>query len=251
MPPLLSVEHVSMRFGPVVALEDVSLSVAAQRVTCLLGDNGAGKSTLIRILSGVLEPTSGRYLIDGEPVSLTSPAHALDRGIATVHQDLALIPLMSIWRNFFLGREATRGAGPFRRIDVAHCREVARASLASLGVNVRDPDQPVGTLSGGERQSVAIARAIHFGARVLILDEPTAALGVKQAAVVLDYIVRARDQGVGVVFITHNPQQALAVGDRFIVLRRGRMQGDFDAGEVTVDELIRLMGGAELLGGPK
>jgi len=250
MSQLLSVEHVSMRFGQVVALEDVSLAVDAGRVTCLLGDNGAGKSTLIRVLSGVYRPTAGRYLVDGHPVSFASPAAALDRGIATVHQDLALIPLMSIWRNFFLGREPTRGAGPFRHIDITHCREVARASLSSLGVNVRDPDQPVGTLSGGERQSVAIARAIHFGARVLILDEPTAALGVKQAAVVLEYIARARDQGVGVVFITHNPHQASAVGDRFVVLRQGRVSGDFAAGEVRVEELIGLMGGvAELPGG--
>jgi simple sugar transport system ATP-binding protein len=245
MAELLSVEHVSMRFGQVVALEDVSFAVDTGRVTCLLGDNGAGKTTLIRVLSGVYRPATGRLLVSGQPVSFASPADALNRGIATVHQDLALIPLMSIWRNFFLGREPTRGAGPFRHIDVTRCREVARASLSSLGVNVRNTDQPVGTLSGGERQSVAIARAIHFGARVLILDEPTAALGVKQAAVVLEYIGRACDQGVGVVFITHNPHQALAVGHRFVVLRRGRVAGDFEAGEVTVEALIRLMGGHE------
>jgi simple sugar transport system ATP-binding protein len=216
-------------------------------VTCLLGDNGAGKSSLIRVLSGVHQPTSGRYLIDGREVELTSPRQALALGIATVHQDLALVPLMSIWRNFFMGAEPTRGRGPLRRIDVVEARRVARAALGQLGVVVNDVDQPVGTLSGGERQSVAIARAIHFGARVLILDEPTAALGVKQAGVVLRYVVAARERGVGVVFITHNPHHALAVGDRFIVLRRGCVEGDFARGEIGAEELVRMMAGGEEL----
>jgi simple sugar transport system ATP-binding protein len=239
--PLLRVERVSKRFGNVVGLEDVSMEVHAASVTCLLGDNGAGKSTLIRILSGVYPPSSGRYLVDGEPVAFGSPRAALERGIATVHQDLALIPLMSIWRNFFLGAEPTRGVPPFRRIDVAHCRAVARESLAAMGVELRDADQPVGTLSGGERQCIAIARAIHFGARVLILDEPTAALGVKQAALVLRFIAHARERGVAVVLITHNPQHAVGVGDRFVVLRHGRIVGDYPRGEVTAEELGQLM----------
>lgn len=245
--PLLRVVNVSKRFGRVVALEDVSATVEAGRITCLLGDNGAGKSTLIKIFSGVHRPTSGRFLVDGREVVLESPREALRRGIATVHQDLALIPLMSIWRNFFLGAEPTTGVGPFRRIDVEACRETAVEAMAEMGIRVRDPDQPVGTLSGGERQSVAIARAIHFGARVLILDEPTAALGVKQAGIVLRYVATARERGVGVVFITHNPHHAYAVGDRFIVLRRGKVDGDFAAGEVVVEELIRRMSGGEEL----
>jgi simple sugar transport system ATP-binding protein len=240
---LLRVEQVSMRFGSVTALEDISMSVAAGRVTALLGDNGAGKSTLIRILSGVHRPTAGRYLIDGEPVHLDSPRAALARGIATVHQDLALIPLMSVWRNFFLGAEPVRGVGPFRRIDVDRCLRVTAEELARLGVNVGDVNRPVGTLSGGERQSVAIARAIHFGARVLILDEPTAALGVKQAGVVLRYIAAARERGVAVVFITHNPQHAFPVSDRFVVLRRGRVEGDFERGRIELESLVRLMSG--------
>lgn len=245
--PLLRVEHVSRRFGSVVALEDVSMSVSAGTVTCLLGDNGAGKSTLIRILSGVHRPTSGRYLVDEEPVSFTSPRAALDRGIATVHQDLALIPLMSIWRNFFLGSEPVRGIGPFRHIDVDRCRRVATESLAQMGVQIRDADQPVGTLSGGERQCVAIARAIHFGARVLILDEPTAALGVTQAGMVLRYVAAARDRGIGVIFITHNPHHAYAVGDRFVILTHGRVDGDLARVDTDVEELARRMaGGAEL-----
>jgi simple sugar transport system ATP-binding protein len=245
--PLLRVERVSKRFGQTVALHDITMQVEGASVTCLLGDNGAGKSTLIRILSGVHRPTSGRYLVAGAEVSFASPRDALSRGIATVHQDLALIPLMSIWRNFFLGSEPTRGSGPFRRIDVERCREIAHDALVSMGVRVRDPDQPVGTLSGGERQSIAIARAIHFGARVLILDEPTAALGVNQAGVVLRYIAHARSRGVGVLFITHNPHHAYAVGDHFVVLKRGAVDGAFARAEIGVEELVhRMAGGAEL-----
>jgi simple sugar transport system ATP-binding protein len=244
---LLRVEHVAKRFGNVVALEDVSLGVDVATVTCLLGDNGAGKSTLIGVLSGVHRPTSGEYRVDGALVSFASPRDALERGIATVHQDLALIPLMSIWRNFFLAAEPVRGVGPFRRIDVGYCRKVAVEALAAMGVHIRDADQTVGTLSGGERQCVAIARAIHFGARVLILDEPTAALGVKQAKVVLRYVAAARDQGVGVILVTHNPAHAFSVGDRFVILRRGRVDGEFARDETDVDSLARWMsGGAEL-----
>jgi simple sugar transport system ATP-binding protein len=245
--PLLRVEHVSKHFGNIVALEDVTMQVEAARVTCLLGDNGAGKSTLIRVLAGVHRPKAGRYLVDDQPVSFGSPRDALERGIATVHQDLALIPLMSIWRNFFLGAEPTRGFGAFRRIDVDHCRRVVRESLRSMGLGIHDPDLPVGTLSGGERQSIAIARAIHFGARVLILDEPTAALGVKQAGLVLRYLARARERGIGIVLVTHNPQHAYTVGDRFVVLKRGRVDGDFARAEITVDDLAgRMAGGTEL-----
>jgi simple sugar transport system ATP-binding protein len=244
---VLQVERVSKRFGNVVALRDVSLSVPAGQVTCLLGDNGAGKSTLIQILAGVHRPTSGRYLVDGRPADFASPRDALSRGIATVYQDLAMIPLLSIWRNFFLGAEPCVGAGPFRRIDRERCQRIVREELGRLGVQVRDPAQPVGTLSGGERQAVAIARAIHFGARVLILDEPTAALGVKQAGVVLRYIAKARERGVGVVFITHNPHHAHPVGDRFVILRRGEVQGDFARAEIRLEELASMMAGGEEL----
>ena len=245
--PVLRVERVGKRFGHVVALREVSMAVHPGQVTCLLGDNGAGKSTLIQILAGVHRPSEGRYLVDGEPVSFGSPREAMARGIATVYQDLAMIPLLSVWRNFFLGAEPCRGRGPFRRIDVGHCERVVRDELAQLGVQLRDPAQPVGTLSGGERQAVAIARAIHFGARVLILDEPTAALGVKQAGVVLRFIARARDRGVGVVFITHNPHHAHPVGDRFVVLRRGEVLGDFGRQEIRLEELVGMMAGGEEL----
>jgi simple sugar transport system ATP-binding protein len=221
--------------------------VAAGEVMCILGDNGAGKSTLIKILSGVHEPSEGELLVDGAPVSFSSPRDALAHGIATVYQDLALIPLMSVWRNFLLGSEPTKGYGPFKRFDVAFARKTARTELGRMGIDIRDPDQAVGSMSGGERQSLAIARAVYLGARVLILDEPTSALGVKQAGVVLRYIAAARDQGLGVVFITHNPHHAYPVGNRFLLLNRGRSMGTYAKKEITRDELTRLMaGGAEL-----
>jgi simple sugar transport system ATP-binding protein len=245
--PLMEVRGIGKYYGRVIALKDVSATVRAGEVTCVLGDNGAGKSTLIKILSGVHQHDEGFYLIEGTPVRLSSPRDALDRGIATVYQDLAMIPLMSVWRNFFLGSEPTKGYGPLRRFDVATARRTAHKELAAMGIDIRDPDQPVGTLSGGERQSVAIARAVYFGAKVLILDEPTSALGVKQAGVVLRYIVQARERGLGVVFITHNPHHAYPVGDHFVVLNRGRMIADGAKRDISREELTSLMaGGAEL-----
>ena len=245
--PIIEVRHISKYFGSVIALSDVSMSVQTGEVLCLLGDNGAGKSTLIKILSGVHAPSEGHYLVAGEEVHFNSPRAALDRGIATVYQDLAMIPLMSIARNFFLGSEPTRGRGIFKRFDARLADRVARDELAKMGIDIRNPAQPVGTLSGGERQSVAIARAVYFGAKVLILDEPTAALGVKQAGIVLRYIAQARSQGVGVIFITHNPHHAYAVGDRFTILKRGRTFGTFTRAELSRDEMVRLMSGADEL----
>jgi simple sugar transport system ATP-binding protein len=244
---LLEVRHISKYFGNVVALKDVSVGVNAGEVTCVLGDNGAGKSTFIKILAGVHRHDDGELLIDGEETHFASPREAKERGIATVFQDLATVPLMSIWRNFFLGSEPTKGVGPLRYVDVKAAQRVMHEELRKMGIDVRDPDQPVGTLSGGERQAVAIARAVYFGAKVLILDEPTSALGVKQSGVVLRYVAQARDRGLGVIFITHNPHHAYPVGDRFVVLNRGRLLGDWRKGEISRDELIKMMsGGAEL-----
>ena len=245
--PLLEVRDISKYFGNVIALKDISTVVNAGQVTCVLGDNGAGKSTLIKILSGVHEHSEGDLLLNGEPAKFSSPRDAKAAGIATVFQDLATVPLMAIWRNFFLGSEPTVGAGPLRRIDIKQAKRVMREEMAKMGIDVRDPDQMVGTLSGGERQAVAIARAVYFGAKLLILDEPTSALGVKQSGVVLRYIVQARDRGLGVIFITHNPHHAWPVGDRFVVLNRGRMLGSWDKGGISRDELVKMMaGGAEL-----
>jgi simple sugar transport system ATP-binding protein len=222
------------------------MRVDASEVHCLLGDNGAGKSTLIKTLSGVHQPTRGQILIEGQPVALQSPRDALDRGIATVFQDLAMIPLMSITRNFFMGREAAC-AGPVGTFDVGKANVIARDEMRKIGIDVRDPSQAVGTLSGGERQCVAIARAVYFGAKVLILDEPTSALGVKQASVVLKYVAQARARGLGVIFITHNVHHAWAVGDKFTVLNRGRTLGTFAKGEITREALLNMMAGGKEL----
>ncbi len=245
--PVIEVRDVGKRYGNVIALGQISTSVRAGSVTCVLGDNGAGKSTFIKILAGAHAHSDGELLIDGKPTTFGSPRDALARGIATVYQDLAVVSLMPVWRNFFLGSEVSKGVGPLKMLDVAFMRRTAKTELAAMGIDLRDVDQPIGTLSGGERQCVAIARAVYFGARVLILDEPTAALGVKQSGVVLRYIAKARDRGLGVVFITHNPHHAYPVGDRFMVLRRGKSMGDFAKSELTLDELTSMMaGGAEL-----
>jgi simple sugar transport system ATP-binding protein len=244
---LLEVRNVSKYFGNVVALKDISVGVNAGEVTCVLGDNGAGKSTFIKILSGVHRHDEGELLVEGEETHFSNPREAKERGIATVFQDLATVPLMSIWRNFFLGSEPRKRFGPIEYLDVKHAQQTMHEELRKMGIDVRDPDQPVGTLSGGERQAVAIARAVYFGAKVLILDEPTSALGVKQSGVVLRYVAQARDRGLGVIFITHNPHHAYPVGDRFVVLNRGRLLGDWRKGEISRDELIKMMsGGAEL-----
>jgi simple sugar transport system ATP-binding protein len=243
---LLELDRVSKFFGTVIALQDVSVRLRRGEVHCLLGDNGAGKSTLIKILAGVHPPSLGTYRVDGAPVVFASPRDALDRGIATVYQDLALVPLMSVSRNFFLGREPTRTRwGVFRMFDRRLAARVATERLADLGIAVRDAEQAVGTLSGGERQCLAIARAIHFGARVLILDEPTAALGVKQSANVLRIVSRARDRGISVIFITHNVHHAYPVGDRFTLLNRGRSMGTFAKTEISRDEVLHMMAGGQ------
>jgi simple sugar transport system ATP-binding protein len=244
---LLAARSISKYFGSVNALQDISLKVNAGEVTCVLGDNGAGKSTLIKILSGVHQPDEGELLMDGETVTFTNPRDARMQGIATVFQDLATVPLMSVWRNFFLGNEPTRGKGPLQRLDVKRAQTIMRDEMSKMGIDVRDPNQTVGTLSGGERQAVSIARAVYFGAKVLILDEPTSALGVKQSGIVLKYIVQARASGRGVIFITHNPHHAFPVGDRFVLLKRGKMMGSYLKSETSLDQLTALMAGGEEL----
>jgi simple sugar transport system ATP-binding protein len=241
--PLIRLVGAGKRYGSVVALSDISLEVGAGEVTCVLGDNGAGKSTLIKIIAGLHAPSVGTYEVEGTPVKFSSPREALELGIATVYQDLAVVPLMPVWRNFFLGNEKRKGL----RMDIPFMRSTCKKELLDMGIDLRDVDQPIGTLSGGERQCVAIARAVYFGAKVLILDEPTAALGVKQSGVVLKYVIQARERGLGVIFITHNPHHAFPVGDRFLLLNRGRSIGYYAKEQITRDELTGLMaGGGEL-----
>jgi simple sugar transport system ATP-binding protein len=241
---MIEVRNVVKHFGRVVALAGVSMTVQAGEVMCLLGDNGAGKSTLIKVLSGVHQPTRGDFMVGGRPVAFASPRDALNAGIATVYQDLAMIPLLSITRNFFMGREPVKNRiGPFSFMDMKLADRIARDEMRRIGIDVRDPQQAVGTLSGGERQCVAIARAVHFGARVLILDEPTSALGVAQTSMVLKYVHQVRRKGLGVIFISHNVRHAYAVGNRFTVLNRGRTMGTFAKSEIGLDELQKMMAG--------
>jgi len=245
--PIVQLRNAGKSYGNVRALHGVDLAVRPGQVTCVLGDNGAGKSTLIKIISGLHQHSEGEFLVDGQPVHFTTPRQALDRGIATVYQDLAVVPLMPVWRNFFLGSEMTKGPWPVRRLDIEKMKQTADEELRNMGIVLDNLDQPIGTLSGGQRQCVAIARAVYFGARVLILDEPTAALGVKQSGVVLKYIAMARDRGLGVIFITHNPHHAYMVGDHFSVLRLGTMELSASRDRISLEELTNHMaGGTEL-----
>ncbi|MGH2819633.1 MAG: ATP-binding cassette domain-containing protein [Actinomycetota bacterium] len=235
------------------ALAHVDLAVGEQEVVGLLGDNGAGKSTLIKILTGLFPPDSGTLLWKGEEVSFRSPRDAYDRGIATVYQDLAIVDLMSIYRNMFLGREdlVSTGTGPFKRVDVGRARAEAKEALAQMGIDIRSADETVSRLSGGERQSIAIARGVRFGAKLLILDEPTSALSLKQSAQVLKTIDKARDRGLSIILISHNVHHVHPVADRFVILSHGESIADFARGERSKEEISELImygraGGEEL-----
>ena len=244
--PVLELRGVDKTFPGVSALTDIDMSAFAGETLCLLGDNGAGKSTLIKTLSGVYQPSRGEILVDGVPATFTSPKHARAAGISTVHQYGGTVPLMSVARNFFLGAEPKVGPWPFKRFDAKKANTVALGEIQKMGIRrVNDGRQLTGTLSGGERQALSIARAMYFGARVLILDEPTSALGVKEAGETLKLIMRAKAQGLAVIFITHNAQHALTVGDRFVVLIQGQVADTFARGERTKTELLSLMAGGE------
>jgi simple sugar transport system ATP-binding protein len=246
--PIIELRNINKSFGPIDVLHDINIKVHAGEVLCLLGDNGAGKSTLIKILSGVHKPSSGSILMDDAVVAFATPREAADRGIATVHQFGGTFPLMSIGRSFFVGVEPTKGWGPFRIFDRKKANEIAVKAVRDFGITrIDDGDRLVGGLSGGERQSLAIARAVHFGARVLILDEPTAALGVKQATHVLRIVNEAKKRGLAVIFITHQVMHAMAVGDHFAVLIRGSVAADFRKGEKSREEITDLMAGGETI----
>lgn len=245
--PLIEMDSIGKSYGAIRALQGINLRVGAGEVACVLGDNGAGKSTLIKIMSGLHAHSEGSMKIHGKETTFHSPREALDLGIATVYQDLAVVPLMEVWRNFFLGSEVRKGTYPLAPLDVATMKKTADHELRKMGIDLPDMNQPIGTLSGGQRQCVAIARAVYFGAKVLILDEPTAALGVKQSGVVLKYTAAARDAGLGVVFITHNPHHAYMVGDHFIILKLGRRVLDKTRANVGLDELTAEMAGGQEL----
>lgn len=241
---IIELKDITKSYGSFDALRGVNLAVHAGEVTCVLGDNGAGKSTLIKILSGLHKQTSGTLLIDGKETTFSSPRDAIDAGIATVYQNLAIVDDMSVWRNFFLGQELTSFLG---RLKTEEMKEICSAQLKEMGIDIPDVDVEAGNLSGGQRQVVAIARAVYFGARVIILDEPTAALGVKQSGVVLRFIAKARERGIGVVLITHNPHHAYLVGDHFSILKLGKQVLDVERSDVALEELtLQMAGGGDL-----
>ena len=241
--PLVRMENMTMRFGQVIALDSVDFEVANQEIMALMGDNGAGKSTLIKILTGIYRPTSGRVLFEGEPVEIRNPHEARTLGIETVYQDLALVNLMSIGRNFFLGREPSRRIGLFPWLDMSRVGNDTRESLADVGIDIRSSNERVGTLSGGERQSIAIGRAVHFGMKLLILDEPTSALSVAESRKVLEYTRNAKERGLSVIFITHNVHHVMQVADRYTIIRHGRNVGTYDAEELSLDDISDLITG--------
>ncbi|MCD6364234.1 MAG: sugar ABC transporter ATP-binding protein [Synergistetes bacterium] len=239
--PLVEMKGIVKNFGRVQALRGVDFTVGKNEVVGLLGDNGAGKSTLIKILVGFYQPDEGEIYFEGKKVNFSSPKDARAMGIETVYQDLALVELMSIARNFFLGRELTYKVGPFELLDKRNMNRIAKEMLTDIGVKVRDVNETVSFLSGGERQAIAIGRAIHFGAKLLILDEPTAALSIKETQRVLELILEAKSRGLSVVFITHNIYHVYEVADRFTLLEHGKKVGDFTKEEVTPQDIIDII----------
>ncbi|PLL14467.1 ABC transporter ATP-binding protein [Tabrizicola sp. TH137] len=244
MTPLLEVRNLSKSFGAVQALRDLTMQVAAGEVVALAGDNGAGKTTLIKAISGVYKPTSGKVLLEGQEVNFSSPQEARERGIETIYQDLALADNLSIGANIFLGREPmTKRWGFLPVLDRKKMADAARETMALLDFHVNRLDAPVSNFSGGQRQAVAIGRAVYWNARILIMDEPTAALGVPEQRKVISLIHQLKAQGRGVIFISHNLQDIFAVSDRIVVLRRGVMAGERRIAETTHDEVVKLMVG--------
>ncbi|MBA2536008.1 MAG: sugar ABC transporter ATP-binding protein [Actinobacteria bacterium] len=240
---LVEARDVAKRFGRIEALRHVSFSLGRAEVLGLLGDNGAGKSTLIKILTGLFPPDRGEIRWEGEPVRFSSPRDAYDLGVATVYQDLAIVDLMSIYRNVFLGRETavTKGWGPFRYIDRRKAHAHARKAIADIGIEIRDPDEPLARMSGGERQSIAIARAAYFNPKLLILDEPTSALSLRQTGRVLKSVEEARNKGISIIFITHNVHHVYPVADRFVVLSHGESIAEFPRGAHSKEEVSELI----------
>lgn len=239
--PIIEMRDITKTFGTVNVLRGIDFTVGRQEIVGLLGDNGAGKSTLIKILTGVYTPTSGEILFEGQHVQINSPQDARALGIETVYQDLALVPLMSISRNFWLGQEITRKFGPIEVLDKAEMAERTRQALLDIGIHIRNPDEAVGSLSGGERQSIAIGRAVYFGKKLLILDEPTSALSVGETAKVLEYTKAAKERGMSVIFITHNIGHVHKVADRFTIISHGQKVGDFGKDEVTELEVANMV----------
>ncbi|TFV51971.1 ATP-binding cassette domain-containing protein [Blastococcus sp. TF02A_35] len=245
--PAVELRGVTVRHGNVPALNRVSAVLQPGEITCVLGENGSGKSTLVSVLSGLRRHDEGELLVAGVPVRFRSARQARALGIATVWQDLAVAPLLSIWRNFFLGAEPTRGIWPLRRLDVEGARATTVRAMARVGVTGLDPDQPASALQAGERQSLAVARALHFGARALVIDEPATPMTVARQTLFGQAILAARAQGLAVVVVTNNPRYAHLIGDRFLLLAHGSVAGNLTRDDIDADELTALMAGGDSL----
>jgi simple sugar transport system ATP-binding protein len=241
--PLVEVKGVSKNFGRIEALRNVDFRLGHAEVLGLLGDNGAGKSTMIKILTGLFPPDKGEIRWEGEPVHFHSPRDAYDIGVATVYQDLAIVDLMAIYRNVFLGREKaiTKGWGPFKWIDRKKAHAQARKAISDIGIEIRDAEEPIARMSGGERQSVAIARAAYVSPKLLILDEPTSALSLRQTGRVLKSVDEARAKGISIIFITHNVYHVYPIADRFVILSHGESIAEFPKGKHSRDEVAELI----------
>ena len=246
MTAILEARGICKSFGHVEVLRDVDFEAEAGQVTALIGDNGAGKSTLIKILSGALSLDRGTISLEGQPISLSSPTHARDVGIETVYQDLALAPELGPAENTFAGRELLRPGllGRLGVLDKKAMRQQAGEAFRSMGTDVKDLDAAVGALSGGQKQSVAICRSVMWAKKVIFMDEPTAALGVRQTGKVLELVRRVADEGVAVVLISHNMPEVLEVADRIEVLRLGERVAQFKRGDVTMENIVGAMTGA-------
>jgi simple sugar transport system ATP-binding protein len=247
--PLVKMINIAKRFGSFNALNNVDFDVNKKEIVGLLGDNGAGKSTLIKVLVGLIQQEQGEIFFEGEKIKYNSPRQSREKGIEVAYQGLALVPLMSIVRNFFLGREITKGVGPFKFLDLKKMKEITAKRINEIGIKgIKDVDSKVISLSGGESQSICIGRAVHFGAKLLILDEPTAALSINETNKVLDYVVMAKEMGLSVIFITHNVHHVYQVADRFVVLEEGSVIGNIEKKDTNAEEIINLISkGKELV----
>ncbi|MGY8751625.1 MAG: ATP-binding cassette domain-containing protein [Fidelibacterota bacterium] len=236
----LHLKNIYKSFGNITALNDVSMSTKSGKIHCILGDNGAGKSSLVNIISGVFQPDQGEYQLNNEPIKLKSPRQAIDLGISTVYQNLAIIPIMNIYRNFFLGNEPLKNIF-FKTIDRDYAIETTINELEKFDISIKDPERPAGELSGGERQILAISRALYFGAKILILDEPTSALGVKESNKVVEQILMLKAQNINVILVSHNIDQAFELGDEFFILKNSKMVGSFKKSETSANKLRTIL----------
>ena len=236
----LQLTNIYKSFGSISALNDISISTGPGNIHCILGDNGAGKSTLVNIMSGVISPDKGDYLFNGDRVNFGTPKEALNAGISTVYQNLAIIPMLSIYRNFFLGKEPINN-NFFKFIDKNIATDTTQKELEKFGIAIKDVERSAGTLSGGQRQCLAIARSLYFGARVLILDEPTSALGVKESANVLNQLAMLKEKGINIILISHIIDHAYDVGDVFFILKMGELEGSYLKNDISPKELRSIL----------